>query len=759
YIDNFSGWDIANNDNDVRAKQATVQKTIKGSKGQDSIINVTLNGYGHASLVAGVSSASTNNFLGIAGTGFKCKFLPVKGMLDIDAEKGSVNYGYQGLIYAANHGCKIVNLSWGSTNSFSHAAQDAINYAVFNKDVLVIAAAGNQDVDQNYYPASYENVLSVAASSIKKSQTSDQIIDIKADFATYNYEVDLCAPGASIYTTYKSNNYTSSKGSSLAAPQVAGAAALVRSKYKDLSALQVGELLRVTADVMDTNIFNKAYVGKLGKGRLNMLKALTASKSPSVRMYHNNLSESVLQASSSADTLTLLADFVNFLHPTKDLTITLHSLSPNVVVIDSLSKMQIIKTLDSATNILDPFKVVILPNGKANEVITLRLSYNDSAYTDHQYFYIIVNPNYLTMDTNEISLTESGVGRLGLHDVFSKMTTGVGLQYKGNTLLYEGGLMISASGGRLSNCVRNEKGNAQDNNFVPLKDIRFVPSVTADQESFTEFQDTNKLNVPVSISQRSWAWKDAPSNKHILIEYSLKNLSSTKIDTIRAGIFADWDLDNSNSNRGNWDNSSSLGYTFTTDNSLYGGIAVISKLTPICYTIDNASTTAIGLYDGFTKTEKLTTLSQGTKNSQFITLKGSDLSQVVGAEIYSLQPSETRKICFSIQAGDNLSDLKTSVSDAQLKYAMINTVTQVENEFDNHEITVFPNPANDRLSLINLGDGATVIEILNVQGQILSTIKLHANEIDINISRLESGLYFVKIINHGASTLTKFVKN
>src|SRR5690606_18827825 len=112
-----------------------------------------------------------------------------------------------------NHGAKVINLSWGSAWGYSKFAQDVINYAVLDKDVVVIAAAGNTPDHIDFYPASFDNVLSVTA-----SDGSDNF----ATWATYSYHVDLMAPGQSIFSTKLEGSYGSSgNGTSFAAPMVA----------------------------------------------------------------------------------------------------------------------------------------------------------------------------------------------------------------------------------------------------------------------------------------------------------------------------------------------------------------------------------------------------------------------------------------------------------------------------------------------------------------------------------------------------------
>ncbi len=135
YIDNFRGWDVANDDNDPTADSD-----------------------GHGTQVTGVSSAKTDNGAGMASSGFNSRFLPVK--ISETPTRYLINE-YEGIIYAADHGCKIINLSWGVIEGYSAFAQDVINYAVLEKDAVVVAAGGNKDGEYNYYPASYDHVPSV----------------------------------------------------------------------------------------------------------------------------------------------------------------------------------------------------------------------------------------------------------------------------------------------------------------------------------------------------------------------------------------------------------------------------------------------------------------------------------------------------------------------------------------------------------------------------------------------------------------------
>ncbi|MFM7901175.1 MAG: S8 family serine peptidase, partial [Bacteroidota bacterium] len=135
YIDNFMGWDVGANDNDPS-------------------VDVV-----HGSFVSGLAGAATDNSVGMAGPGFKVKYLPVK-----ISNNGVLNAAYEGIVYAADMGCQVINCSWGSFAS-SQYGQDIVDYATFNKNSLVVGAAGNANNDALFYPASYKNVLSVTGTN------------------------------------------------------------------------------------------------------------------------------------------------------------------------------------------------------------------------------------------------------------------------------------------------------------------------------------------------------------------------------------------------------------------------------------------------------------------------------------------------------------------------------------------------------------------------------------------------------------------
>ncbi len=171
---------------------------------------------GHGTHVAGIAAASGDNGVGVAGVAWRASILPVK-VLD---ESG---YGYYsdviaGIRYAADQGADVINLSLGGS-ACSLALQEAVDYA-HGRGSIVVAAAGNEGLDSLSYPAACQYVIGVGA--------SDQD-DLPASFSSRGKDLDLLAPGTAIYSTYPASRYIKMSGTSMAAPQVAGALALLLS--------------------------------------------------------------------------------------------------------------------------------------------------------------------------------------------------------------------------------------------------------------------------------------------------------------------------------------------------------------------------------------------------------------------------------------------------------------------------------------------------------------------------------------------------
>jgi thermitase len=172
--------------------------------------------FGHGCGVAGVIAASVDNNVGIAGVAPNAKIMPLR-VLDASGLGGYANIALA-ITHAVDNGADIINLSLAGP-FYSEIMEDAVNYALAN-DVTVIAAAGNMASDRTFYPAGFTGVIAVG--SIDPSLQ-------RSDFSNYGNYIDMQAPGRDILTTNTANDYELQSGTSFAAPQVAGIAAMAQA--------------------------------------------------------------------------------------------------------------------------------------------------------------------------------------------------------------------------------------------------------------------------------------------------------------------------------------------------------------------------------------------------------------------------------------------------------------------------------------------------------------------------------------------------
>lgn len=260
-------------------------RAIVGDKPQDITDVVYGNGNvigskdveSHGTHVAGIILATRDNGIGMQGVAHNAKLMSVRAVPDGDERDKDVALAIR---YAVDNGAKVVNMSFGkSWSPYRHWVFDAIKYAEKN-DVLLVHAAGNDskdiDVKDNWPNDSSDkvveiadNVLTIGAISVNNSE------NLPANFTNYGkLNVDLFAPGVQIYSTVPKNEYARYNGTSMASPEAAGVAALVRSYYPELSASQVKHILMNSGTKMDMEVL---VPGKKGE-KANFSKLSVSGK-------------------------------------------------------------------------------------------------------------------------------------------------------------------------------------------------------------------------------------------------------------------------------------------------------------------------------------------------------------------------------------------------------------------------------------------------------------------------------------------------
>ena len=229
---------------------------------------------GHGTHVAGIAAGQINNGVGGAGIaawnptlGNSANFVRLMPVKVLNSSGSGADSGIaDGITWAANHGAKIINLSLGSQN-FSNTVNNAVQYA-WSKGCVIVASAGNDSSTTKFYPAAYNNVISVAATDAT---------DTLSYFSNYGSWVKAAAPGSSILSTYK-GDYARFSGTSMASPHVSGEAAILLSQSPAMTNSQISAQITSSTDPYTP------YLGRTlgaGAGRINVQEALEAVNGPS----------------------------------------------------------------------------------------------------------------------------------------------------------------------------------------------------------------------------------------------------------------------------------------------------------------------------------------------------------------------------------------------------------------------------------------------------------------------------------------------
>lgn len=211
----------------------------------------------HGTHVAGIIAAERNNGIGMDGVANNVKIMVLRSVPDGDEYDKDIALSIR---YAVDNGAKVLNTSFGKYYSpHSQWVYDAIKYAA-DKDVLIVNAAGNDGLDLdtvNVYPNDQvDNGPEMADSFLTVGALNYEFGEnMVARFSNYGKNnVDVFAPGVKIWSTTPLNTYEFLQGTSMAAPNVAGVAAMIRSYYPNLTAKEVKQI------IMDSGIPSKVNV-------------------------------------------------------------------------------------------------------------------------------------------------------------------------------------------------------------------------------------------------------------------------------------------------------------------------------------------------------------------------------------------------------------------------------------------------------------------------------------------------------------------
>ena len=210
--------------------------------------------YGHGTKVAGSAAAASNNGAGVTGVAWNAKIMPIR----ISDTAGYAFYSTiaEGIYWAADHGAKVINVSYSVQGSVS--VQNAANY-LKSKGGLVINSAGNSGA-----------IDSTLANNAMISVSATGSSDTKASWSSFGDYVDISAPGAGIWTTVRGGGYAAVSGTSFSSPVTAGVVALMMSANPALKPTELESILKSTALDLGMAGTDQLY----GAGRINAAAAV-----------------------------------------------------------------------------------------------------------------------------------------------------------------------------------------------------------------------------------------------------------------------------------------------------------------------------------------------------------------------------------------------------------------------------------------------------------------------------------------------------
>lgn len=625
YIDDIRGYDFADDDNNAQA-----------------------DGNQHGTHVSGIAGANTNNGLGIASVGYQTKIAALKGF----TTAGSISTGvWEAVIYAADNGYDIANLSWGSSGYSSQVFQDIIDYCVLEKDMVVIAAAGNTNADLDFYPAGYENVLSVAGTTLT---------DTKWSGSTYSDFVDITAPALSIYSTQNNNTYNSDNGTSHSAPQVAGVAALVKSVFPEYNAIQIMEHVRVTSDNIYGISGNETYAYKLGKGRLNAYRAVTEGNSRSLRVHDFNYNNGFGPYAFFGDTVTVDFDLTNYLASLNSPSVSITSTSPYATILDGNLQPGAFQTLQ--TKELNGIKIVVNEDTPPETKIGLRFTMAEGGYSDFQNVSIVTQPNWHNFDNGDLSGIIVGDGSLGyLDDSFSE---GYDFDYKSQSVLRYAGLLFGTAANDIQDNVINDfVSEIRDDDFQGEKNLKLFKNEVISGIGYSEFSSTNgDYWIEQSIVP-------SENNSLMILSYRIINTSGATINDFNAGFFSDVILGNPLENHAEWD--ANLNAIVFKDNSesIFSALQLLGESYHYAaLDLQDANGNVRDILDTFSDVDKYAQLSGVDKNLAGAIGVGNDVAGLASISRSSLANGDEVRLSVVLTFADDYTGLEANLAEASMLY-------------------------------------------------------------------------------------------
>ncbi|MDP4198300.1 MAG: S8 family peptidase [Bacteroidota bacterium] len=758
FVDDWQGWDFS------------------GFFGSSSSNHPTSES-DHAHIVAGILAAVGNNNIGIAGEAFGARLMVIKAESNFPCQD-EINSGFQGILYAVDHGAKVISCSWGSSGR-SQADQDVIDYAYF-KNACVVCSAGNNGTLAENYPSSFDHAFAVTAlasdGSVKNYANSsthvavgapgDSILSTLYPDLAARCPLDLC--GSSSDTD--ASGYGEMCGTSMSAPQAAGALALIRQHWPNATNRWAMERLRATCDP----ILLDPHPGFNGRGMMNVYRALSDAHAYSLRLERAQKLDTIRQWIVSGESAQYRLVLKNYLDSLPDANVTLQLLDvqgnplPNgghfALDKQTIGPMSSMGPMDSSIVTISITADSTTPP-QTDLLVRLWLSDSSVGYTgDYDYFVVHANPGYATVHNN-LAVTITDNGAIGFRDAtldqhgdgFRWMNAPSQIRVDGRDVLLGGGLIIASDSSHVVDAIGGFNSGGDGATFTPIQPLSQQTKDTGDFVfgSFSDSIADASQRVGVRVNEECYAEPGAAANGVILAYSMARTDIPSSFTHLDAGIYMDWDIGEFGLRDSTWfDARDSIFYTQRNEPG-YATVAMkIAEVFPIGspirhYALNNSYDTGRSVSGVFSQALKWDLFQQNN-----VRAGQGDVAVLLGANL-DFTGGET-SIVYGMALGVNAADARKNL---QLTIGRWNGTLDVKpGSRTGSGIEVWPSPATQRVrvELRDLPAGLPLsIRASDMLGRVVLRTSV-ANGDEIDLSHIPSGLLAIEVSGQGTS-LTRII--
>jgi hypothetical protein len=366
----------------------------------------------------------------------------------------------------------------------------------------------------------------------------------------------------------------------------------------------------------------------------------------------------------------------NYLSPTNNAVIRLSSANTRVTIEQGEFTAGRIETMGEVSNDGTPFVLTLQDIYAPNNQVDLVYSITDGEYVDQGGVFFIQQPSYRDHNVNDVQVTIASDGNIGYDDMSG--VTGSGFRYKGQeSVLFEGAFLVGGVVNSTTLVVdvarSSASGQSSDLRGEYLYNMS-TPGGLAEQMGEGVFEDlgaslANRLQTRVRLE--SFAFTRPGLQNMVFLKYHIHNASTNVHERLHAGLFFDWDIGpNSQTDFAKYVDSLKMAIAFDSTGSPRTqtriGVLPLSTEYPVRYwginNRDNDDSTTIGIYNGFTKSEKWKALSTGIVRP---VTQITDVAFTIGSALGDVQPGDSTVVGFALIAGESIAELIASIPAAR----------------------------------------------------------------------------------------------